>query len=98
MNTMEKLFDNVSTIKLIYHEKVMTQQNDFEQLKAIFQSVKFTETNESLAGIMGSLLLDFTYNDHSVKSICFTANLLSDGTKTYRLDHDICLDVRYLFS
>lgn len=94
---MNDLFQDINSINLIYYSKILTERNDIEKLRCIFNSITLSQTSESLYGIMGSLLLTFTYNDNSVRNICFTAKLLSEGNKTYKINRDICAEVRALF-
>lgn len=95
---MNGLFENVKFIQLLYHDKIIKSNEDVRKLQNIFNNITLQETSDSLEGVMGGLLLLFTYNDNSVRNIHFTSKLLSDGIKTYSMSCDICQAVRSIFS
>lgn len=95
---MNDLFENLKHVQLIYHDKIIKNKEDVKELQNIFNNITLQETSDSLEGVMGGLLLTFTYNDNSVKNIHFTSKLLNDGNKTYSLSCDICQAVRTIFS
>lgn len=94
----ETFFENVVSVSMLYRDKILTDQEEINQILKILESVENKKSEEKIEDVYGSFGLEFTYENGDKKRVAFTGNLINYNGVTYVFNEESYNTINNLFS
>ncbi len=94
----ETFFENVVSVSMLYRDKILTDQEEINQILKTLESVENKKSEEKIEDVYGSFGLEFTYENGDKKKVAFTGNLINYNGVTYVFNEESYNTINNLFS